>query len=1307
MQRSKGIILGILFASLFLPTLIVFPVNQVSAQSPRGYECDIFALGKASKAITMTPAVNRTKVGENEQFTVQVVMAFNGDKDSQEVAKECEKKQGKYDFQLYLYIDKTIGTTYYRPGIRIDAKFYSPKEGGPTEYGFAGEKTLSIVDLRGPKDIVNSQIVDDYKGKIYAYVWDADAASAGSIWSVYTTIPLQYGKDPVSETPTQLPPLPGNIKADTSDGTSGGLKDASQSEFKVTSGLRDKYRVLLSEKSPFDKLIFGKNGLAAINLDWKDDKSKLQPDNQVKIPDKNYQIGSNPYYKYTWLGFNYFDTKIDKDGCESGYLTESCSKVIFSDGNKNGKESKEQASLPANFDPAIYNASWSAKITDKEVAEGTPLGTVEYRVIPIVWARSGIVKGDWYSYVYGSTPIKVTLEVYKTEADIKKACENDAEVTDKSICSDPAKMRYEVGKVVEATTGTDQKSGDLASDLFNFIAKIIAYIVLLITSFVYWVFAFILVPVLVALTGVHPYKDTFVNFIYPGWIIIRNISNIVFIVALLYMGLKILFQQEDSAKSRGFIITLILMALLVNFSLAIGQSIVAIADTVQAQFLPADSKVIESLAQKLMTEPIKTFRGGDDSLTSTGNFDVDKSASDIPKAIVLLVLALAAFFCFVALIAFMFVRLVALWILFMLSPLAYVGRILPETKTYANKWWTEFIRYSFNVPIMVFFLNIAALIAVTFSQQSGDQVQTAAADGKLLGSTAKELTEFALTIVSHFVVLIFIFIGMKFAQKFGGVGAEKIVGFAKKGFDAVTKKPAQWAGGAIKNMAKEGYERRIAGGLMDPKAWKQGWKDRIAKTTDRKKTARLLKKDGRLNPEIATQNIGKSLKYLFHKATGGAPHRLLNEADSLKEQAGILTQGERLGKEDRLATDSSVKDIYDNFSRQIPETGPINTAATLADIDTRINDFQNQGILKADALEVEANNLEATGNISGAEAKRLERDSVLDEYQDRALALNAIRDKLDPAVNGGVDVNSDPGLRKEIASALAKEVKEFEKSIKDTETRLTQNDTAKAKYGVTGDMPADERKRLMDQAEKLEQKASERKLPESMAIKALLREGQKKEMEKYDGIDDPDELIAIHKKAMKDNNLLLATAIQKKLAKEGFFKDLLQDGGKKNNIESMQSFFAENLKGMAPNLRMQVMSEVSFLNKQNGNLALANATKIDPNTGALRASTLDEQAKKVNGFLESRNPNDLKNLKGDQIVREREDGKNEMFEGYITGMRKHMESLTNLEFDKFVPGIPTAVAKKVVNSVNFGSFNPQNTPIGNRTQGAFRRRAGV
>ncbi len=760
---------------------------------------------------------DRTKVKWDEEFNVQFTLFFRTDSASQQLARACAGK--RFDFIVYPYHNSTGNYSYYDPGISTSAQYFT----GTSGTGFAARKKVTMkamgapeipTDPNDPTKIISAYpVANDPRSRgldLHGHVTEAYVSSFYSSPAVRVI----YSLDIQQEQPRTLPALPTGVTPDTTTPTTGtgSTKDAQSITFKVMKsgeeGLRSKYRVLLQEKAPFDKMVFGANGLPKINVDWGTPESKLTINDQLKIPKKNYQLGFEPYYRYTWIGFNTFDTKIDPDGCTSGYLTESCKNVVFTEGNANGKVSTEQILLPVGFDPALYNSAWAkTEFANKTAEAGKPLGLVDFRVVPIIWANDATLINNptgWYSYVYGSTPIKFTVEVYKTEADIKAACEADTAVTDKTICNDAQKMRYQVGSFVEGTTGTDQQSsGGLGETLLDFIRKVITHLLSLLTSLVYYVFSYIVAPFLVAILKIQAYKDDFVSVIYPGWLILRNISNIIFIIALLAIGLGTMF-RVNGYQARSLVINLVLMALLINFSLVFAQGVVALADTVQAQFLPGDSQVINALAAKLMVEPLQLLR---DSTGGQG-FGASTALADISKAFVLLLFSVAALFAFVAVAAFLMVRLIALWVLYLLSPLAYASYVLPQTQKYFKQWWTEFIKYAFIGAGLAFFLNMAALLA------GGEFFQRAnfgEGDGFAAGAI-----NFVLMSAQNLAVIGFMIVGMKLAAKSGVAGAKGITDFAANATKGTFK---------LANMGKQALSNKAFGGMSQ----KEGWKGLVGK----------------------------------------------------------------------------------------------------------------------------------------------------------------------------------------------------------------------------------------------------------------------------------------------------------------------------------------------------------------------------------------------------------------------------------------------------------------------------------------------
>lgn len=90
------------------------------------------------------------------------------------------------------------------------------------------------------------------------------------------------------------------------------------------------------------------------------------------------------------------------------------------------------------------------------------------------------------------------------------------------------------------------------------------------------------------------------------------------------------------------------------------------------------------------------------------------------------------------------------------------------------------MKYALTVPILGFFLNMTALMANLFTT-GGQGLNVVSAEKSLAGSAASSIVSAALTIMTHMIVLLFLIIGMKYAQQSGVIGAGAIVDFAQKG----------------------------------------------------------------------------------------------------------------------------------------------------------------------------------------------------------------------------------------------------------------------------------------------------------------------------------------------------------------------------------------------------------------------------------------------------------------------------------------------------------------------------------------------
>ncbi len=326
------------------------------------------------------------------------------------------------------------------------------------------------------------------------------------------------------------------------------------------------------------------------------------------------------------------------------------------------------------------------------------------------------------------------------------------------------------------TVGSDPTGKNSEGGIWGLVNKIIGAILQLVSEVVYFIFYWFIAPLIQALLSIRTYTDTFVNVIYPGWEIIRNICNLAFIAVLIAIGLATLFRVE-SYKFRHLLVQLILAALLVNFSLVIAQAILGLADTIQSQFLPNNVEVIRSLARDLMVTNIRTAVwdlpvGQQSGLSNTATMFFYAS------------MTVGSFLVFAAIAIFLLIRIVALWLLLMVSPVAYVAGVLPSTANLRGQWWSLFIKYAFFTPLMAFFLNLTAVISAQTREQSLLQTVTSAQLGD------SDFAVFVFKTASNVILLVFLLASLKVAEEFGIMGASAITEIAKKGLYVPFAAPA-------------------------------------------------------------------------------------------------------------------------------------------------------------------------------------------------------------------------------------------------------------------------------------------------------------------------------------------------------------------------------------------------------------------------------------------------------------------------------------------------------------------------------------
>ncbi len=352
-----------------------------------------------------------------------------------------------------------------------------------------------------------------------------------------------------------------------------------------------------------------------------------------------------------------------------------------------------------------------------------------------------------------------------------------------------------------AIEGTGKTVADTILDpLFGIVNKILQTLAFGIVGLLYFLLNSIIIPIIQVLLTIQPHDASFSAVILVGWVFVRNVANILFIIAMIILGMATLLRVEKY-NYKHLIPELVLMAIAVNFSLVVAQLILGVADTFQTQFLPNNKDVLNALAHQLMVSPLQNISKG----VFHGSF------ADLIATLVYFIFAVGTFFVFAAIAAFLVIRIVALWLLLMLSPIAYVGMILPDTHHEAMKWWSNFLKYAFQTPILGFFLHLCAVIAVSQSKF----LAKATENTSLTTGGVNTAAQFAYNSLSSILLLVCLMAGLEVAKELGTFGAGAITGAVEKATHFVGVKPIEMGLESAYSRAQK-YKRRATANWSSP-----------------------------------------------------------------------------------------------------------------------------------------------------------------------------------------------------------------------------------------------------------------------------------------------------------------------------------------------------------------------------------------------------------------------------------------------------------------------------------------------------------
>lgn len=303
------------------------------------------------------------------------------------------------------------------------------------------------------------------------------------------------------------------------------------------------------------------------------------------------------------------------------------------------------------------------------------------------------------------------------------------------------------------------------------------------------------------------------------WVAVRDLANMSFIFVLLYAAIMTMFGKGDYKKT---VVNMVIAAILINFSLFFTKVIIDAANLLTMLFYNAAAPgalADTSFWQTGLSNSITNILGFSTIFKLNGS--ISAGSLLITGVMGSLVLLICGFIFFAVAIMFV-IRYVVLVLVMILSPIMFVGMILPGLGGYTKQWWSALSSQAFFAPIFMLLM----WVSITVMNNMGLATDYNAA---FTGSTASVVNgvaatgvspTMASTFINFAIVIVFIIASLLISKKY----SERAGGFV----NTLTKSALGYAGGATIGVAGR-FARGTVGRAAQNIADDEKLKDRAAR----------------------------------------------------------------------------------------------------------------------------------------------------------------------------------------------------------------------------------------------------------------------------------------------------------------------------------------------------------------------------------------------------------------------------------------------------------------------------------------------
>lgn len=241
-----------------------------------------------------------------------------------------------------------------------------------------------------------------------------------------------------------------------------------------------------------------------------------------------------------------------------------------------------------------------------------------------------------------------------------------------------------------------ENTNSTATKIANFLAWVFYYI-----AYTFSLLVSLLVYVLILVANYNHFLDK--QIVINGWSIVRDVCNNFFIVILLVISVATVLNIK-TYHYKALLPKLLIMAVLINFSKMFAGIMIDFSQVIMLYF----ATQIQNAGPGIILMSLGLYKLYKATDLPNIEHQMDIGGVDmIAAAIMAVIVSVVAAVVILIIVIILVYRIVMLWFLVILSPIAFLASTFPKGQEYSSIWWKEMAKNLVVGPVMIFFLYLA------------------------------------------------------------------------------------------------------------------------------------------------------------------------------------------------------------------------------------------------------------------------------------------------------------------------------------------------------------------------------------------------------------------------------------------------------------------------------------------------------------------------------------------------------------------------------------------------------------------------